>query len=388
MLNYYYWYSIVWGFVLVFYMFGWSEINTELDIKLVLFFVATIITSAVLGIFNRRKFVYKKPLAHINTNRKDMYITGIILLYFFCEFYLYGGIPMFEYSSGTKVYGGESAFKGIKTLYVIFFTFTTFYSLCLYYQYTYLHKKRLQIEYMLLLIVVFIAGHRGTAVIILFSGILISCSYSKFNLKKMLYYFCFMFGILYVFGIVGNLRSGVVWNDYSYITWLGRYSENYPKVLPDAFKWTYSYITSPLNNLNYNYIYNLDKINLLDYCSVYIPDFLGKRIIRDYSFSKNVNLVVPYFTVSTGYAGACVSGGIAGMFIMYIVQFVILYFVDKTVYRYANFLYIPTLVMINLIVFFFFFENTIAHSGFILPLLYPLLSAFFLKYKRNIFARC
>lgn len=371
MLNYYYWYSIIWGTVLFFYALGFSSINTTLAPEIVLFFISTIVLSYECGLINRKKFdFYVYPLK-VKKN-KDTCVCAVLILYFVFEFLRFGGIPMLAYFAGEAIYAGKGSFKGIKTLYPLVMTFTVFYSIYLFYIYVSLHKtkKKFFLEALILSLILLGAGHRGTFISNIFAMILISLSYYKLSIKKIFIFTCYFIALLYLFGVAGNLRSGATWNDDSLISFVGGYGETWPKFLPDAFKWAYTYITSPLNNLNYNFCNNIhyDWLRLFE---AFFPDFLAKRLFSGYTISGGAALVVEQLTVSTGYISTCLRGGLIGMYVMFIGQFLILGFALKVIKAGAYHLYIPSLALANNIVIFFFFENTVAHSGFILPLLYP-----------------
>ena len=372
-LNYYYNYAIIWGAVLFLYSLGLSSINTILHWQIALFLGLTIILSLILSVVNKKKFNLcnlENIYHHYSYKSKtDTYVTGLLIIYFFLiEFYRFGNIPMLAYFTGNALYGD---FRGIKTLYVFALTFLCYYSIYLFYIYVYLQrKKRLLFESITLTIITFLVGNRGTFFTNLFAMTLINISRKKFSLKQICINLLFCLVLLYVFGILGNLRSGDSWNDSSMISFIGGYNDTWPSYVPEAFKWAYSYITSPLNNLNYNYSCNVNY-DITRSFEAFFPDFLGKRLFDHYSLSGNVKLVVESLTVSTGFIKVCLSGGIIGMIFMYIGQFVILGCMLKTIRIGAPRLYIPSLALANNIVCFFFFENTIAHSGFILPLIYP-----------------
>ena len=372
-LNYYYNYAIIWGIVLFLYSLGLSSINTILHWQVVLFLGLTVILSLFLSAGNKRKFNSSnlENMYHRSSykSKTDIYVTGLLTIYFFLfEFYRFGNIPMLAYFTGNALYGD---FRGIKTLYVFAFTFLCYYSIYLFYIYVYLQrKKRLLFESITLTIIAFLVGSRGTFFTNLFAMTLISMSRKKFSLRQICTSLLFCLALLYVFGIFGNLRSGYSWNDSSMISLVGGYYDTWPSYVPEAFKWAYSYITSPLNNLNYNYGCNINY-DIMKCSEAFFPDFLAKRLFNNYSLSGDVKLVVDSLTVSTGFIKVCLGGGIIGMIFMYIGQFVILGGILKAVRVGAPQLYIPSLALANNIVCFFFFENTIAHSGFILPLLYP-----------------
>ena len=374
MLNYYWWYFIIWGIVLALYACGWSSINTILSQDIIAFFVLTIFASLMLGTISHGKFRMRYLCEYKKKN--DIYITALLILYFIFEFYRFGGVPMLNYFGNKTIYASAEGFKGIKTLYALVMTFSVFYSIYLFFIYMSVNRQKIRflIEGIALSFTIFIAGHRGTFVTNVFAMTMIYLSYTRLSVKRFLIYVCYLMLLLYFFGIVGNMRSGSAWNDDTLITFVGGFSETWPSYIPNAYKWAYSYITSPLNNLNYNYINNINY-NWLKCIEAFFPDFLVKRLVDGYSISGDVKLIVASLNVSTGFIKVCINGGIVGMFFMYIGLFLILGAILSLIKIGAPSLFVPSLALANNIVCFFFFENTIAHSGFMLPLLYPLLCA-------------
>ena len=372
MLNYYYWYSIIWGAVLFLYACGWSAINTTLSKPLVTFFVLTVFVSMVVGFIGRNGFHIKCLYKYKRKN--DIYITGLLILYFAFEFYRFGGIPMLSYFSGETIYAGTDSFRGIKTLYALIMPFSIFYSVYLFYIYISFNKQKIRflLEAVMLSLIIFVAGHRGTLITNIFAMTMIYLSYRRLTIKRVFIYICYLMFLLYLFGLMGNMRSGDAWYDDRLISFVGGLNETWPSYIPNAYKWAYSYITSPLNNLNYNFITNVNY-DWLKCIEAFFPDFLAKRLFDGYTISGNAKLVVESLTVSTGFISVCIHGGLVCMVFMYIGQFLILGCILKIIKIGAPSLFVPSLALANNIVCFFFFQNTIAQSGFILPLLYPLL---------------
>ena len=123
-------------------------------------------------------------------------------------------------------------------------------------------------------------------------------------------------------GIFGNIRSGFGWNDTTYITAIGRYTDAYPTYLNDNIKWTYTYLTSSLANLNYNVStfagggYSLQT--LIDF----VPETFSKHALAQ---QLDIRYQVTYLNASTGYIGAYyLGGGISGLYISYGIQVLLL----------------------------------------------------------------
>lgn len=377
MLNFYYWYALVWMSILIIYSFQWSDINTQLDVSLKIFFIITIISSLLLGRIMRRLFRFQ-PMRKRPQNA--VLLSFLAILYFCFEFYLYGSIPLIEYLFiHQKEY---TSFTGIKTLHTIVFTFTSYYAILLFYAHVSFcrYTKIYLCLSIALLAILFANGNRGIIMMNIFAFVLIYLSSRQVSFYRCLYYVIpLLLIMLYSFGVLGNLRSGasLYWDD-SYITMLGEYNSNYPAYLSGAYKWAYSYLTSPLNNLNYNISNNVWGIG--NFLTAFMPDFLTRRIFTENNLSLYVNLVREYFNVSTGYIQALIFGGFLGLFIMYFFVMFVPIFILKYLGR-CSARYIPSLAIINIIVIFFFFVNTFAYSGISFQLFFPVAHTMLCKIK-------
>lgn len=380
MLNYYYWYAVIWIAILSIYSLSWSQINTKLHPVLILFFVITIWMSVLLGRKNNKQLRFFPMQIR---PQKSQYVTLFIILYFVIEFYIYGGIPIIEYLFMHN--RGYTSFTGSKSIFTVLFTFSLYYAIYLYYAHVSFSKitKEYLLQAMLILTFIFCTGNRGAILMSIFCIVIIYLSSKKLSIFDGAKILIFALIILYLFGAVGNLREGgKSFCDDTYITAIGEY-QDYPSYLPGAYKWAYSYLTSPLNNLNYNISHS--NININNFMLTFLPDFISKRIAPDFTLKTGVKLVKPYFNVSTGYAQAVVFGGVVGLFMMY--SFLMIFsLVIRKIFLSSQQHYIPSLAIINMLIVFFFFINTITYSGISFQLFYPFIfSLVFRARKKKLF---
>ena len=100
-----------------------------------------------------------------------------------------------------------------------------------------------------------------------------------------------MFLILYLNGVLSNLRTGYGWNDNHVIFFAGAINSSWPKFLPMQLAWAYSYITSPLANLNLtSSVYN-GSIDFIRLIVTTVPIFIAKRLFPQYMID-GINEVV------------------------------------------------------------------------------------------------
>lgn len=100
-------------------------------------------------------------------------------------------------------------------------------------------------------------------------------------------------GILLIFGYVGDIRSG---RD-AFIS-LADPTFSYPDWLPSALIWVYIYVTTPLNNVNYN-IDISPNIFPLETLGTFIPSFARDEFMSAVGANKSWNLVIESFNVNS-----------------------------------------------------------------------------------------
>ncbi len=119
------------------------------------------------------------------------------------------------------------------------------------------------------------------------------------------------FVIVYLFGVIGDLRS----EDPESFVVLAEPSADYPTWLPSGFLWVYIYIASPLNNINFNIDhYKAFDFNLAPILSPFFPSVIRDKFFdvpnQDFQLVKdyfNVSSMFPTFINSFGYWGSIIS---------------------------------------------------------------------------------
>lgn len=141
----------------------------------------------------------------------------------------------------------------------------------------------------------------------------------KVKTKSILILLFVSFLVVYIFGVVGDLRSG----GDAFID-LVQPSNEYPSWLPSGFLWVYVYMVSPLNNVNFNLLrypdFNLDLTPLI---SPLFPSFIRGKIFTSssqFNFqlvndNLNVSTMFPTYLSSFGYFGSLVFYFILGFII-------------------------------------------------------------------------
>lgn len=374
MLNYFYWYSIIWSLMLVLSLFHWSTFNSIIDERLLIFVVFTIAVCLGLGFIFRKKFKFKKIDFYPRHNK---YITPVLCVLMLLDYLACGQIPLFSILLKTSYY---KSFSGIPLIHPLIVTFSQFYMQYLFYIFICFPKrKKLLKEYIVLFVFVLLFQYnRGGMFINLFCSALMLLASKQESIKKKLYkknvimFFLFVILGLYVFGGLGNLRHGGTWNDSSYIFFYGQIS-NYPKWLPTQFAWSYLYITTSLNNLNLSILSNSCKPSFAGYLGTFFPDFISKRLFGDSIVATN--LIDINFNTATCYSPPYMNGGIIGMYFQFI-YIIALSLLIIFKFRGRKDCHMITLAFMNIIFIFMFFTPTLSVSSISFPIAYSILSVF------------
>lgn len=379
MLNPFYWYSVIWTIILISYQFYLSNILIKLSITTILFLMITIIFSFLIGYKLKEKYKFKK-LDNLQSNHSFKIVLLIVLLNSI-EFIYCKQIPLFSVILGKARY---AEYTGIPTIHVIIVTFTMFYAIYMAYLYLAVKQKRYMINFGILLGILVLLLSRSLIFIVLMAVIVMYFSTIKFNNKNIIIFSILIILGMWAFSILGNLRSGVAWNDYSFINTVGEIKEN--GWFPNVFNWIYLYITTPLANLEFNIqqvepLYNLKQ----GIFNNFIPDFISKRIISE---TTEVLLINPAFTVSTAFAQIHNSFGLIGMYLLFgfysLINISYIYIVNE-----ENRFYTLGISCLTTMMMLTFFVNSYMYSGWsfilVFPIIYVIYSELDKRYQINNF---
>ena len=358
--NPFYLYSIIWSFTLVLYKIHYIKVFPRLSTSLLIFFCITIIFSTLLG-YKLNKSIKK---FYVVEKKEDSILFYFILLGWILTFIYEGKIPLFEILRKTGYRYVD--FKGIPTMSALIWTLTGYHNLRSFSQFV-IFKKYKYLIYVIIEIICYLLIYRRGPILIL---ILLNFM-AYMNLKKINYLVikCVigMGLLLYVFGILGNIRHGFSYFDTSMLKYLLNLKT--PDSIVDPFLWSYIYITSPLSNLQYILDCNDIHYNILEFIrSNMFFDFIAKRIMV--FKESNTNLLIEQFNVQTGYSEALKNLGITGMYIIYIYYNILSYIYIKFMKNTSYLLEVICLISVANILF--IFDNMYTNSALGITLLYPL----------------
>ena len=317
MLNFFYWYGWIWLFVFILYGMNFTEFSIPLDIGLVFFFVITIIISFILGFIYRKEFKFKYSKFRkikIRLATLIFLLAGTVL-----DFAYAGEVPFL--SLAIKKSSTYKNFKGIPTFHVFLICYSTYFAIkCFYAALTDKQNRKRYLFYFAVVQGIYLLNYLRSQILFnLFAAGVIFVAYLKSIGKLKLKYYLFVLIaavlVLYAFGGLGNLRYGYSWNDCSYIDEIGLYTY-WPSFLPEQFKWAYSYITSPLANLNYHILNARPNYDILNLLAQLLPEPISKRMFP-MKMQTDALLIRSYFNVSTGFQPAYSAFGYFGMFVFY-----------------------------------------------------------------------
>ncbi|MGR5962658.1 hypothetical protein ACT7DN_22125 [Bacillus paranthracis] len=168
--------------------------------------------------------------------------------------------------------------------------------------------------------------------------ILISCLFiyllkikKKMNFKIVIGLGVVAILVLYIFGLSGNARVNhsyqndkTMWESDVILRVGGAKEEFINSSIPDAFFWSYIYISSPLANLQHTI--NAIEVKDLEFVDIFymvnneiFPDFINKRINDMYRVTKPpIAQISTELTVATAFAGSYVTLGWLGLIIYFI----------------------------------------------------------------------
>ena len=375
---------LVWLVVLLLYEVRLSELYPALSPKMLQFLIITAICSFILFFFIP---VPNNDITQDTIKRFSMkkmkYVVMVIYIGLMAECLYAGKVPLLA----VFLENGYLYTKfGIPTFHVLFLTFTSFYTVLLFYVFLIKNDKSILKYIALLFLVPVLIFNRGTLTMnILTCGIIFISVYKNWSARKLLYCVSVILLMFFVFGVAGNIRSihlpGQDRNaGYSsnYIFDIGKANVEFKNsIIPDEFFWTYLYISSPLanfqNTVNENKVFfeynNLPKMMIMEI----LPDYLSKRIAPFFNLQKEkATLISPFLTASSYYTGSYIYIGWIGPIILYLFLnfYILLYFVLLRTYK--TFAIIGT-ALLTTIVYLNIFDNMIIFAGLSFQLFYPII---------------
>lgn len=374
--NYHLWYVGVWASTLLLYSFGWSRLNAPLAHELAIFFAFTITASSVLAVFHHLREPAIAPYGGHTTAAYGAFVTrwsgtSLLWLGFVLDFAYQRKIPLFAGNyGGFDVAADIQATVGIPVVHVFLIAFGIFYALLLVDRFCRTGQRTYVWQYFSILVLFLLNNSRGYLAFCIIGALFLILYYGVGSLTRhpaLSLAIAMTAAILLIFGIgaLGNIRSGLAWDDNSYIARIGLYSGDLPVLIPDQVMWAYTYVTSPLANLNANVSIVTPTGDLAGTAVAFLPDFIGKYAVAERS---EVAYQVAYLNASTGFSVPySLGGGMQGLYVAYVLQ-VVIFEVGGIFVRRLNGAYVLYCACASIMTIVFVFFNTFSNSstGFLL----------------------
>lgn len=380
MLNPFYWYSLIWTVVYLLYSLGYSYINKPLVEELNLFFIFTIIFSYFIGFLTKNMFKYRE-LTEEEYNYKGRFVY-LIILFAILDIVYMRQIPLLSILSKSSVYGNEELLgmpliHSLNTNIIIFYATYSFYILLE-------TKNKKALRNIILSVLVLGSMFQKGIIIILFFAIFntyvakVRLSYNRRKIRRIIPFLVVgALLLVYLNGGVSNIRSGYTWNDSEYISRVSQIID-WPSYLPGQYKWAYSYITTPLGNLNnilkiYNHVNSSGffDINYNQVLGTIIPITIAKQLFPQTILNIDVKdwVEVSYMNASSGFANVATVSGVYGLIIFYILIMSVTLAVSFYCRRSRDLRVVTNAILTSMIAFLFFYNTFYTAALSLLPLI-------------------
>ncbi len=377
-------YSISYSIFILFYIIGWTNLYPNLSWNLGVFLLSTVLLSGVLSLYQKQKIRIQKSKINLSPSFIK-YGFLFIAIGTILDFIYERSVPLITTFINPSY--SYSDFNGVPTLHVLVATFNIFFSIIMF-DYYYMNKsKKNFILFIQTLLPSILMMNRGAFMVIFCALIFIFLMrLPKLNIKKIFFTTLMIISVLYMFGVMGNIRQQQTKEEKEYLLRVGGATNSFiNSPIPSEFYWSYIYIASPIGNLQ-NIINNksdkFEEENLgIFTVSQLFPDFISNRLvdINDYKIKAKTSdafnyLVTPLLNAPTTYYMPYYFLGIVGMIIMYLCL-TLASFVYPLLIKNNSPFYIASIAALNSIILLSTFNNMWFNIGTVL--IWPLVLNFF-----------
>jgi len=316
-------FSVTWLIILWLYSKHYVLVLEDLNLKTTIFILLSIFCFSLpffLLFFLKSK---TNPTINLppNVDRKIIRIFRFWIFFSLVEILFFRSLPLLSFAG----LGGHYTEWGIPSLHGLLNAMIITISNICYYRYLKSKEKFFLYLFILCLCWPILLLTRQVIMSMIIQAALIYIYINKIKISKFLLYFFAFFTVIFLFGLLGDMRSGT-----GAMEAIAGISDNYPSFLPSGFLWVYVYITSPLNNFNHNIFiyYDFAFSPLLAFTNLF-PSFIRSKIlppseVETSLVNDNLNVVTmhPQYLNAFGYCGALFFYFLYGLFVLYIyIQF-------------------------------------------------------------------
>ena len=363
------------------YQFGWSKIYPPLSNAILLFISSTIVIHLFLGWLWKRKW---KPYPLASEQVSPIAVTFFLFCFWIIEFVYARGIPLVKIILQQPY---NYRLFGIPSLHVFNVTFASFYTVFLFHLYLTNRKRIDLILFFINLSSSLLIYSRAMFLFILIASLFIFLTSTPVRLLPLAMVGAIsVFGFLYFFGVLGNMRESAEAKrsyDPDLFMEVGQPTDRFNNsIIPKEFFWSYIYISSPLANLQTN-IQSPQPLLSKNVIWQHINnemlfDFISKRVNKICGWERVKEKTIPGpFNVSTVYSRSFSYQGWWGLALMavFVSVFPWVYFwlLPRNPYSLTGAAILSTMYL------FLVYDNTIRFTGLGLQLVYPFVFPLFLQ---------
>lgn len=357
-LNFNVWYALTWTSILCLYSIGLSEFNAPLPVALWGFFVVSILGSLLLAVVGPWRIdspgsrqIFSTLLGE--STRPYWFAAFALCALFLTDWVFQGGVPLLAVGGyrGFDPYRAEQVVRGIPLVHVALTALALFYAILLSYLFAVTRRRSYIVVFATIMVLFFLNQSRGLMMISSLALVLAGTFVSRpghansLTVRKIASLCAALIGIAAAAGVLGNLRVGSGWNDYSQFERIAGYDVSSISALVHPFTWVYTYLTSPLSNLAYVASLNASESDLAGVFLTFVPDTFISRLNATPGL-----YIVDYLNASTGFSEPLRLSGPSGLYLTYFLSTAYLWALCAIVYKIGYLVELAQLVSVIFVV--------------------------------------
>jgi len=295
------------------------------------------------------------------------------------EFLIEGDVPLFAKLTGRSGVGYMEF--GVPLLHGILISFNSFLIAHTFATYMSTKNRSLFRVYLLLYLPALLFLSRSILMLGLLTSIFIYIHYSeKLLIKNQIKLALLAIVSLYLFGVLGNLRSG---GDYIYEQ--SQATEEFMESsMPKEFYWTYLYAASPL--ANFQNTVDRKEVEEKDFGGFIFYENLPQIISKNFGgllniYKRDLVRITPWLTVGTTYAKSYSYLQWWGPYLLFLFNLCIYLFIIFFLVPTRSSYHVTTISVLSVIILLNIFTNMLIVTGISFQIIYCILFSFFERKK-------
>ena len=368
------------GFTLSFlvYMLKWSSLYPKISKSMVIFFTVTFVFFGISGWVVRYMHRIKRTSSETNPRLIIFCAYALVSLYLL-EVLIEGDVPLFAKLAGRSGVGYMEF--GVPLLHGILISFNSFLIPHTFATYMSTKNRSLFRVYLLLYLPALLFLSRSILMLGLLTSIFIYIHYSEeLLIKNQIKLALLAIVSLYLFGVLGNLRSG---GDYIYEQ--SQATEEFMESsMPKEFYWTYLYAASPL--ANFQNTVDRKEVEEKDFGGFIFYENLPQIISKNFGgllsiYKRDLVRITPWLTVGTTYAKSYSYLQWWGPYLLFLFNLCIYLFIIFFLVPTRSSYHVTTISVLSVIILLNIFTNMLIVTGISFQIIYCILFSFFERKK-------